>query len=219
MRRHGHRRELHPLLFLPLVAEPHAHNVLLEVQLLGDLRDLLAGRTRLDGEVRLQGALLRRRYRRALAFLVVDAAEHVDRHLVVARLLLRLLQPRLEHGLQRDHVVVTESERFEAADRALAERADSGKFEVAQRRPHVRLRHPELYPALLKVFGERLEFARVAVHILRWRWRLLLWRWRLVLVLVLLVLVLLLLLLRLLLRLHAGVHAVVRWHAAGVTVD
>ena len=121
VRRHRHRRELHPLLFLSLVAEPHAYNVLLEVQLLGDLRDLLAGRTWLDGEVRLQGALLGRRYRRALPFLVVDSAEHVDRHLVVASLFLRLLQPRLENGLQRDHVVVTESEGLEAADRALTE--------------------------------------------------------------------------------------------------
>ena len=34
------RRELHPLLLLALVAEPHAHHVLLQVQLLGDRRDL-----------------------------------------------------------------------------------------------------------------------------------------------------------------------------------
>ena len=34
------RRELHALLLLALVAEPHAHHVLLQVQLLGDRRDL-----------------------------------------------------------------------------------------------------------------------------------------------------------------------------------
>ena len=34
------RRELHPLLLLPLVAEPHPHHVLLQVQLLGDRGDL-----------------------------------------------------------------------------------------------------------------------------------------------------------------------------------
>ena len=35
------RRELHPLLLLPLVAEPHPHHVLLQVQLLGDCGDLI----------------------------------------------------------------------------------------------------------------------------------------------------------------------------------
>ena len=34
------RRELHPLLLLALVAEPHAHHVLLQVQFLGDRSDL-----------------------------------------------------------------------------------------------------------------------------------------------------------------------------------
>jgi len=90
--------ELHALLLLALVAEPDAHDVLLEVELLGDLRDLLAGRARLDREVRLERALLGRRDRRPLA-LAVDAAagagEQVGPHASIARLRLRLLQPRL----------------------------------------------------------------------------------------------------------------------------
>jgi len=90
--------ELHALLLLALVAEPDAHDVLLEVELVGDLRDLLAGRARLDREVRLERALLGRRDRRPLA-LAVDAAagagEQVGPHASVARLRLRLLQPRL----------------------------------------------------------------------------------------------------------------------------
>ena len=221
VRRHGHRRELHAFLFLSLIAEPHAHNVLLEVQFLGDLSYLLAGRARLDGEVRLEGALLRRRYRRPLALFVVDAAEDVDGHLVVASLFLGLLKPRVQHGFESDHVVVAEGERLEAADRALTEGADAWQLEVAKSRANVRLRDAQLNPTLLKVFGERLELARVAVHLLRLRRRgLLLWRWRLVLVLLMLVLLLLLLLLlRLLLRLHGVVDAVVGWHAARVAVD
>lgn len=52
--------EFHALLFLSLVAEPHANDVLLQVQLLGDGGDLLAGRARLHGEVGLERAFLGR---------------------------------------------------------------------------------------------------------------------------------------------------------------
>lgn len=55
-------RKLHPLLLLALVTEPDPHHVLLEVELLGDGGDLLAAGPGLDGEVSLQGSLLRRRY-------------------------------------------------------------------------------------------------------------------------------------------------------------
>lgn len=55
------RGKLHALLFLPLIAEPDAHHVLLQVQLLGNGRNLLAGGTRLDGKVRFQGPFLRGR--------------------------------------------------------------------------------------------------------------------------------------------------------------
>lgn len=52
--------ELHSLLFLPLVAEPHAHHVLLQVQLLGDGRNLFARWPRLHRKVRFERTLLRR---------------------------------------------------------------------------------------------------------------------------------------------------------------
>ena len=55
-------RKLHPLLLLALVTEPDPHHVLLEVELLGDGGDLLPAGPGLDGEVSLQGSLLRRRY-------------------------------------------------------------------------------------------------------------------------------------------------------------
>lgn len=47
-------RELHSLLLLSLIAEPHPHHILFEVQLLGDGCDLLPRGSRLHGEVRLQ---------------------------------------------------------------------------------------------------------------------------------------------------------------------
>ena len=62
--------ELHSLLLLSLIAEPDAHDILLELELLGDLCDLLAGRPRLQTEVHLERALLGRRYGRAFAFTV-----------------------------------------------------------------------------------------------------------------------------------------------------
>ena len=52
--------KFHPLLLLPLVAEPDPDHVLLEVQLLGDGCDLLSAGPRLHGEVSLQRALLGR---------------------------------------------------------------------------------------------------------------------------------------------------------------
>ena len=61
--------KLHPLLLLPLVAEPDPDDVLFEVELLCDGRDLLARRPRLHSEVGLQRPLLRRRYRGSLSLL------------------------------------------------------------------------------------------------------------------------------------------------------
>ena len=110
---------LHPLLLLPLVAEPHADDVLLQVELLRNGGDLLAGRPRLHREVRLEGALLGRRNGGALS-LLIQRGQHADvqRRLagdtVLARLRLGRLQPRLENGLQGDHVVVGQCQRLEA---------------------------------------------------------------------------------------------------------
>ncbi len=124
------RRELHPLLLLALVAEPHAdlrnlenegplkqrlplryfnacitHHVLLEVQLLGDGRDLLPAGPWLDGEVGLERPLLRRRDGGPLPLLLArreDAAGSVR----VSLGRLRLVQPGRQHRLQGNHVVV-----------------------------------------------------------------------------------------------------------------
>lgn len=51
-------RELHPLLLLALIAEPHADHVLFQVQLLGNGGDFLARRPRLNGKVGLEAPLL-----------------------------------------------------------------------------------------------------------------------------------------------------------------
>lgn len=105
------------LLLLPLVAEPHAHDVLLQVQLLRDRRDLLAcrvdngvlviragriedgrprtGRPRLQRKVGLETALLGRGDRGALALLLhvrQDARLHDVRQRRRVAELLRLQQ-------------------------------------------------------------------------------------------------------------------------------
>lgn len=56
------RGELHALLLLPLVAEPDAYHVLFEVQFFGDGGNFFARRSRLNGEIRFEAALFRRRY-------------------------------------------------------------------------------------------------------------------------------------------------------------
>ena len=62
--------EFHALLLLTLIAKPDAHNVLFEVELLGDLSNLLARRSRLRGEILLEQTLLRRCNRRSLPLTV-----------------------------------------------------------------------------------------------------------------------------------------------------
>jgi len=54
--------KLHSLLFLSLIAEPDAHDVLFQIELFGNGGDLLARWPRLDGEVGFQRALLRSCY-------------------------------------------------------------------------------------------------------------------------------------------------------------
>lgn len=89
-----HRRVLHSLLFLPLIAEPHSNHVLFQVQFLSDSRDFLRGGPRLDGEVRLQGALLRRGDGRALPF-PLTAVEKVRLAALLPVRSLCFLQPGL----------------------------------------------------------------------------------------------------------------------------
>ena len=154
----------HPLLFLPLVAKPHSNHVLFKVQFLGDGRDFFRGGPRLDGEVRLQRALLRRGDRRALPFPLAPA-EKVRLGAFLPVRSLRLLQPGLEHRLERDHVVVGQSERLEPADGALAQRAHAGDLEVGQGRADVRLGHAELDPPLLEALCEGFQLPRIRLHV------------------------------------------------------
>jgi hypothetical protein len=51
-------RELHSLLFLPLIAEPHSNDVFLEIKFLGDGGNFLARWSRLDGKIGLERAFL-----------------------------------------------------------------------------------------------------------------------------------------------------------------
>lgn len=111
--------EFHALLLLPLVAEPDADDVLLEVELLGDGGDLLTGRARLDGEVGLERALLRSRDRRPLALLLAGRKNRRRFRIspLVASLRLGLFQPRVKDRLQRYHVVVRQRQRFKPIQR------------------------------------------------------------------------------------------------------
>lgn len=95
----------HSFLFLPLVAEPDAHHVFLKIQLLCDGGDLLRGGPRLDGEVGFQRALFWGGDGRALA-LLLRSIEELRLGELLAVGLLGLLQPRLQDGLEGDHVVV-----------------------------------------------------------------------------------------------------------------
>lgn len=70
--------ELHPLLLLALVAEPHAHHVLLQVELLGDGGDLLPGRAGLHREVGLQRPLLRGGDRRPFTLLTGNERQDIS---------------------------------------------------------------------------------------------------------------------------------------------
>lgn len=102
------RGKFQPLLFLSLVAKPYSHHVLFEVQFLSYSRDFLRGRPRLDREIRLQRSFLRGRYGGPLALLLA-AVENVGFAHFLALGALGLLQPRLEDGFERDHVVVRQS--------------------------------------------------------------------------------------------------------------
>ena len=60
---------------------------------------------------------------------------------------------------------MTECQRFESADRALAQRPHPREFELAQGATHVVLCHPQLYPPLFEALGKGLQFSGVAVGI------------------------------------------------------
>lgn len=77
--------------------------------------------------------------------LLLAGGQHTGRVRVpslVLGLRLRLLQPRLQNGLERDHVVVGQGEALEPADGALRQRSDAGQLQVGQRLADIRLRYP-----------------------------------------------------------------------------
>jgi len=160
-------RKLHALLLLPLVAEPDPDDVLLEVQLLRDRGDLLAGWPRLHREVRLERAFLGRGDARPFPLLLAGRQDRgrVGVAPLVLRLGLRFLQPGREDRLEGDHVVVRERQRLEAADGRLREGADARQLEIGERLSHVGLRHAELDASLLESLGERLELSRIGVGV------------------------------------------------------
>lgn len=157
-------RELHSFLLLPLIAEPNPDHVLLQVQLLRDSGDLLRGRPRLHGKVRLQGALLRRGDGRAFPLLVAAVKDLGLGHLLPLRAL-GLLQPGLEDRLQGHHVVVRQRQGFEPADGALTQTPHAGDLEVGQSGPHVGLSHPQFDPPLLEPLGEGLQLPGIRLRV------------------------------------------------------
>lgn len=75
--------------------------------------------------------------------LLLAGRQHAGRVRVaslVLRLRLRLLQPRLQNRLQRDHVVVRQRQALEATDGALRQGADAGQLQVGQRLADIGLR-------------------------------------------------------------------------------
>lgn len=52
--------KFHSLLFLSLIAEPHAHHILFQIQFLRDGSDLFTGWSRLDGKISFERTLFRR---------------------------------------------------------------------------------------------------------------------------------------------------------------
>ena len=146
-------RRRHPLLLLPPIAEPHTHHLLLQLQLVGELRDLRRRRLRLLQEVTLQGALHRHLDARpllALATLRRDLVQTRRR----SRRRVSLLQPFLQQRLQFTHVLEAQLQSLEAADGRLRENV---AVESSQGQTDVGLRETEFDPSLFKLFRELFE--------------------------------------------------------------
>lgn len=110
------RRILHPLLLLSLVAEPHPHHTLLEVQLLGDGRYLVPAGPLLHGEVGFQRPLLQGGDGSPLSFLVPGRQHERRIPLLAFGLEFGSFQPGLQDWPQRQHVVPGQGERLEPAE-------------------------------------------------------------------------------------------------------
>ena len=146
-------RGRHPLLLLPPVAEPHSHHLLLQLQLVGQLRDLGGGRLGALDEVRLQRPFHRHLDRRPLLPLPALRRDLVDGS-GGAGGGVGLLQPLLQQRLQFAHVLEAQLQGLEAADGGLREDV---AVQGTQRQPHVGLREAQLDPPLLELLGEGLQ--------------------------------------------------------------
>ena len=149
----AHLRRRHPLLLLPPVAKPHAHHLLVQLQRVGETRDLLGRRLR-----RLVKVLLQRPLHRHLDTRPLFALAALRRNLVnVGRRAggaVRLGQPFLQQRLQLAHVFKAKLQRLEPADGGLAEHV---AVQGAEGEADVGLREAELYPPLFELLGESLE--------------------------------------------------------------
>lgn len=146
-------RRRHPLFLLPPIAEPHSHNLLFELQAVGQRGYLLGRGLGLLVEVLLEGALHRHLYAGALFPLPALGGDLVDGGRR-ARRRVRLLEPLLEERLQLAHVLEAQLKRLEPADRRLGEDV---AVKGAEREADVSLREAELDPSLLELLGEGLQ--------------------------------------------------------------
>ena len=135
------------------VAEPDPHDLLLQLEAVGQHADLLGRRLR-----RLVKVLLQRPLDRHLDGGPLLPLAALRRDLVNvcrgAGGAVRLGQPLLQQGLQLAHVLEGQLQGLEAADGGLAEDV---AVEGAEGQPDVGLREAELDAPLLELLGESLQ--------------------------------------------------------------
>lgn len=146
----AHVGRRHPLLLLTPIAEPHADDLLLQLEAVRQVGDLLGRGLGILVEVLLQGPLDGHLDARALLPLPALRRDLVDRGRGPRRRV-GLRQPLLEQGHQLAHVFKAELQRLEPADGRLGEDV---AVEGPQGQAHVGLREPQLDPALLELFRE-----------------------------------------------------------------
>ena len=150
------------LLLLPSIAEPDAHHLLLELQLIRQLSNVLGGRLRIASELRLQRLLdadLDRRTLLALASARCDLLHGIRR----ARLRFRIFEPLGEQRTQLAHVLEAQLQGLEPADGRLTEYV---AVEVAQGEAHVGLRVAQFNTSLFELLGEAIEIVVVDAQLM-----------------------------------------------------
>lgn len=149
-------RGRHAFFLLASVAEPDPHDLLFQLQAVGQVGDLLRRGFRALEEVALQrafdanldgGPLL------ALAALRCDLVNAGG----AAGARVGLLQPLVQQRLELAHVLETELQGLEAADGGLREHI---AIQSAQSQPHVRLGEAQLDAPLLELLSELLQVVR-----------------------------------------------------------